>query len=133
LVKSAKLVCEPNGGGLALVEGAEPSWWERGDILAGFPKPEQVQAWWEGEEDPPDRKHPVTPVRPTRRPRSTVIQGRTATGSPPVAAPKRPVTPLRMRLAVMMTGRMITATGTPPVVKTPPASGKTPQRMSRPG
>ena len=43
LVRSAMLVLEPEGGGLALVEGAEPLWWEKGDVLARFPKPEQVQ------------------------------------------------------------------------------------------
>jgi len=54
LVNSAKLVLEPEGGGLALVEGAEPSWWEKGHVLAGFPKPEQVQAWWNDDDAPPD-------------------------------------------------------------------------------
>ena len=46
LVKSLKWVWEPEGGGLALVNDAEPSWWERGDALVGFPRPEEVRAWW---------------------------------------------------------------------------------------
>jgi hypothetical protein len=46
LVMSLKWVWEPDGGGLALVNDAEPSWWERGDALVGFPRPEEVRAWW---------------------------------------------------------------------------------------
>lgn len=46
LVKSAKLLWEPEGKGLALVEDADPSWWQKGDALDGFPKPEQVKIWW---------------------------------------------------------------------------------------
>ncbi len=54
LVKSAKLLWEHSGGGLALVEDADPSWWEKGDTLDGFPKPEQVRIWWadKGSPDP---------------------------------------------------------------------------------
>jgi len=59
LVKSAKLLREPEGGGLALVEGADPSWWEKDDVLVGFPRPEQVWRWWNGENDPPP--DPETP------------------------------------------------------------------------
>jgi hypothetical protein len=58
LVKSAKLLWEPEGGGLALVKDAEPSWWEEGDALDGFPRPEEVRAWWGGEGSPP---HPPEP------------------------------------------------------------------------
>ncbi len=48
LVKSVKFLCEPwgEGKGLALVEDADPSWWQKGDTLDGFPKPEQVRVWW---------------------------------------------------------------------------------------
>jgi hypothetical protein len=42
LVTSAKLMREVEGGGLALVSGAESSWWETGEILQGFPCPEDV-------------------------------------------------------------------------------------------
>lgn len=52
LVKSAKLMWEPPGGGLALVKGSEPSWWVKGDALDGFPKPEQVRIWWAGDGPP---------------------------------------------------------------------------------
>jgi hypothetical protein len=48
LVKSAKLLWEPQEGGLALVKDADPSLWEKGDTLDGFPKPEQVRIWWNG-------------------------------------------------------------------------------------
>jgi transcriptional regulator with XRE-family HTH domain len=47
LTKSAKLLYEAEGGGLTLVADAEPSWWEKNDLLVGFPRPEQVRAWWE--------------------------------------------------------------------------------------
>jgi hypothetical protein len=46
LTKSVKLLREADEG-LALVAGAEPSWWEKEDLLLGFPRPEQVRAWWE--------------------------------------------------------------------------------------
>jgi transcriptional regulator with XRE-family HTH domain len=52
LVKSAKFLRETREGGLALVEGAEPSWWEKGDALTGFPRPEEVRAWWSGDTSP---------------------------------------------------------------------------------
>lgn len=47
LTKSVKLLKEVEGGGLDLVSGAEPSWWRKGDLLVGFPRPEQVRRWWE--------------------------------------------------------------------------------------
>jgi hypothetical protein len=53
LVKSAKLVREVGEGGLALVKDAEPSWWHSGDALLGFPKPEEVRAWWAGNDPTP--------------------------------------------------------------------------------
>ncbi len=48
LTKSVKLLRETDGG-LTLVADAEPSWWEKGDLLVGFPRPEQVRTWWEEE------------------------------------------------------------------------------------
>jgi hypothetical protein len=53
LVKSVKLVRETGEGGLALVKGAEPSWWDSGDALLGFPKPDEVRAWWGGNDPTP--------------------------------------------------------------------------------
>jgi hypothetical protein len=53
LVKSVKLLWEAHEGGLALVDGADPSWWEKGDALHGFPRPEEVRAWWSGDSSPP--------------------------------------------------------------------------------
>jgi hypothetical protein len=54
LVKSAKLLRETHEGGLILVDGADPSWWEKGDALDGFPRPEEVRSWWSGDSYPPD-------------------------------------------------------------------------------
>jgi hypothetical protein len=53
LVTSAKLLKETEGG-LALVEGADPSWWGTGDLMSGLPTPKQVRAWWEDRDPPPD-------------------------------------------------------------------------------
>jgi hypothetical protein len=46
LTRSAKLLRETEAG-LDLVTGAEPSWWRKGDLLVGLPRPEQVRRWWE--------------------------------------------------------------------------------------
>lgn len=46
LTKSVKLLRETEEGGLSLVAGAEPDWWNRGEMLAGFPRPDQVAGWW---------------------------------------------------------------------------------------
>src|ERR687897_334300 len=55
LITSAKLMKETEDG-LALVEGAEPSWWFHDGIMTGLPTPEQVKAWWEEPEpDPPPK------------------------------------------------------------------------------
>ncbi len=53
LVTSAKLLREPDAG-LALVSGADPSWWATGDLMSGLPSPEQVRAWWEDRDLPPE-------------------------------------------------------------------------------
>jgi hypothetical protein len=45
LVTSAKLVRETDHG-LALVEGAELSWWTDADLMNGFPSPKKVRQWW---------------------------------------------------------------------------------------
>ncbi len=54
LVNSVKFMTETQGSKLNLVDGADPSWWEKGDTLDGFPKPEQVRIWWtdDGSPDP---------------------------------------------------------------------------------
>jgi DNA primase len=52
LVTSAKLMKETEGG-LALVEGADPSWWASIDLMKGLPSPEQVRSWWERGGPPP--------------------------------------------------------------------------------
>jgi hypothetical protein len=51
LTTSAKLLRETDHG-LALVEGAEPSWWTDADLMNGFPSPEMVRRWW-SEDSPP--------------------------------------------------------------------------------
>jgi hypothetical protein len=51
LTKSAKLLRETQDGGLTLVAGAEPDWWNKGELLAGFPRPEQVKDWWKARND----------------------------------------------------------------------------------
>jgi DNA primase len=53
LATSAKLIKETNAG-LALVEGADPSWWSTDELSTGLPTPEKVRSWWEdGPPDPP--------------------------------------------------------------------------------
>jgi DNA primase len=52
LVMSAKLMKETEDG-LALVEGADPSWWTEGDLMQGFPTPAQVRSWWEDRDGGP--------------------------------------------------------------------------------
>jgi len=49
LVTSAKLVRETDHG-LALVEGAERSWWTDADLMNGFPSPKDVRQWWSEEQ-----------------------------------------------------------------------------------
>ena len=56
LVMSAKLMLDTENG-LKLVKGAEPSWWEGGDLMKGLPTPKQVWQWWE--ENPPDPPKPA--------------------------------------------------------------------------
>ncbi|HZB09901.1 MAG TPA: toprim domain-containing protein [Rubrobacter sp.] len=53
LITSAKLLKETEDG-LALVEGAEPSWWSQDGIMTGLPTPEQVRTWWEDSDPDPD-------------------------------------------------------------------------------
>jgi hypothetical protein len=45
LTKSVKFITEDFDGELKLVSGAEPSWWEEGEPMRGFPKPETVEGW----------------------------------------------------------------------------------------
>jgi DNA primase len=58
LVMSAKLIKE-SGDGLCLVEGADPSWWETGEMMEGLPTPAQVRRWWQerGPEPPEHGEH----------------------------------------------------------------------------
>ena len=34
---------------MLLVKDADPSWWAAGEMLEGFPTPDQVKSWWESE------------------------------------------------------------------------------------
>src|SRR5215208_2057666 len=72
LTKSLKLLVEEYDGKLRLANDADPSWWRKEGVLDGLPKPKQVWAWWNGEDDTPD---PGTPGRP---------------GHPPENPPDRP-------------------------------------------
>lgn len=58
LTRSVKLLREVEVG-LDLVSDAEPSWWRKGDLLIGFPRPEQVRRWWEegGVSSPKSARH----------------------------------------------------------------------------
>jgi hypothetical protein len=67
LVKSVKLLVEDHDGKLGLAQDADPSWWRKEGVLDGLPKPKQVWAWWNGEDDPPD---PGTPGRPDHPPQN---------------------------------------------------------------
>jgi hypothetical protein len=65
LVKSLKLLVEEYDGKLRLADDADPWLWRKEGVLDGLPKPKQVWAWWNGEDDPPD---PGTPGRPDHPP-----------------------------------------------------------------
>jgi hypothetical protein len=56
LTMSAKLMRETEDGLLTLVADAEPSWWRKGDLLVGFPRPEHVWKWWREKVPPPAPK-----------------------------------------------------------------------------
>ena len=58
LCMSAKLMKETDEG-LALVEGADSSWWETGKMMQGLPTPARVRGWWEerGLEPPDPHEH----------------------------------------------------------------------------
>jgi DNA primase len=51
LTKSVGYLYEYEDGGLALVQGADRSWWTEGEPMRGFPKPETVYGW--EDEEPP--------------------------------------------------------------------------------
>jgi len=62
LVTSAKMIRETDHG-LALVPGADPSWWsaDEEEMMKGLPTPAKVRSWWEdrdpdpeGSPDPPE-------------------------------------------------------------------------------
>jgi hypothetical protein len=67
LVTSAKLMKESDYG-LTLVEGAEPYWWQTGELMGGLPTPEQVRAWWEDKDpEPPEgAEHAEHPNKPAQ-------------------------------------------------------------------
>ena len=46
LTQSLGLVRELDTGGLRLIKDAEPSWWKSGELLEGFPRPDEVERWW---------------------------------------------------------------------------------------
>jgi DNA-binding MarR family transcriptional regulator len=75
LTRSVKLLREVEGEGLGLVAGAEPSWWEKGDLLVGFPHPEQVRDWWEEYHSAPDPQSAEQPEQPNGEGRNPLAHG----------------------------------------------------------
>ncbi len=64
---------ETEDGGLTLVADAKPDWWRKGDeMLAGFPRPEQVRRWW-GENEVPGSKS----ARHARHPQDETLEADT--------------------------------------------------------
>jgi hypothetical protein len=56
LVASAGLLYEQeNTKFLSIDEDADPSWWEEGDAMKGFPSPAEVARWEEGDNTPPPK------------------------------------------------------------------------------
>jgi DNA primase len=55
LARSAKLIREAEHG-LALIPGAEPSWWaaDEEDMMKGIPTPAKVRSWWEARDQHPE-------------------------------------------------------------------------------
>ncbi len=47
LTSSVGFLRELEHGGLRLVKDVEPSWWEESELLDGFPRPDEVEEWWE--------------------------------------------------------------------------------------
>jgi hypothetical protein len=45
LTKSLGLLYETDDGRLNISEAADPSWWDTGEVMKGFPAPEQVAGW----------------------------------------------------------------------------------------
>jgi len=76
LVMSAKLLKETEQG-LALVEGAQPSWWAEGDLMKGLPTPEQVRSWWnkKGPEPPKPADQPDQSDQESQNPHSNAGNG----------------------------------------------------------
>jgi DNA primase len=54
LTKSVGYIYPHEDGGLAIVQGADKSWWTEGEPMRGFPRPETVYGW---EEPPPEDTH----------------------------------------------------------------------------
>ena len=102
LTTSAGLLVNGDKGGLLLVEGADPSWWEDSDLLKGLPTPEQVKEWWEAlkpvdrvdssvkeSEKPIDTPDKVsTAVVDTRVDMSTQVSTAGVDGEKPIDKPK---------------------------------------------
>ncbi|HVF02143.1 MAG TPA: hypothetical protein VNA27_12535 [Rubrobacteraceae bacterium] len=90
LTRSVKLLREVEGEGLALVTGAEPSWWEKSDLLVGFPHPEQVREWWENVTLFLPQNRPNTPSRPTTKATILLFMLKTVFGTLPNTGLKPP-------------------------------------------
>ena len=74
-----------------MIEDANPSWWRKDEVLAGFPTPEQVRAWWSDEDGPPDPDTPGQPGETAERDDKNGEDGdRVCPGRPPQAAGRPP-------------------------------------------
>jgi len=88
LTKSAKLLRETEDGGLTLVAGAEPDWWNKGELLAGFPRPEQVEDWWKARKDSATGSESARQARhPRKESRDADTYGEKGGGQPDRHAP----------------------------------------------
>lgn len=78
LTMSANLLREVEGAGMRLVADATPSWWEKGDLLIGFPRPSEVRKWWTEEHPPPTPESADHTDRPSDEARKGDVQGENA-------------------------------------------------------
>ena len=104
-MKSLKLVVEDHGSKLKLAEDVDPSLWTTDNMLAGFPRPEQVWRWWNCENDPPpDPKTPGQAGQAHKAAEKHYIAGQKVTGGGPVTTSMPPVTLTTTKQSTRVTG-----------------------------
>lgn len=114
LTRSVKLLREVEGG-LDLVADAEPSWWRKGDLLIGFPRPEQVRRWWE--EGGVSSSSAPKSARHARHPQDEGTNPLTYAKNPVGHPTRQPTTPARHSV----NGHKVSG-GNDPVSDKPPAT-----------